>query len=187
MTKRIGHMLMAAALCLSACESGNRDAKRTADSVTVRGEAELPYARYGPESGQLVYVPVYSHIYYRNAQRQMNLTATLSIRNADISETLTVKRVDYYDSEGVLVRHYLDNPVDVGPLSSRAFVVEEEDTRGGVGANFVVEWSAEQPIVPPVIQAVMITTASTQGISFVTDGYPLPDSERAGLSDADSL
>ena len=122
-------------------------------------------------SGRLVYVPVYSHIYYRNAQRQMNLTATLSIRNVDMERPVEIHRVDYYDSEGLLVRKYVDEPVTIGPLSSRAYVVEEDDTHGGVGANFIVEWDGETS--RPVIQAVMITTASTQGISFVTDGIPI--------------
>lgn len=140
-------------------------------SVDTTATASRPY---GSEPSRLVYVPVYSHIYHRSARRQMNLTATLSIRNADLHRSFTVRRVDYYDSEGALVRRYVESPITVGPLSSRAFVVEEEDTRGGVGANFIIEWLSEEPVATPVIQAVMITTASTQGISFVTDGYPIP-------------
>jgi len=35
-----------------------------------------------------------------------------------------------------------------------------------VGANFIVRWHADTPVPPPVVETVMITTASTQGISF---------------------
>jgi hypothetical protein len=41
---------------------------------------------------------------------------------------------------------------------------------GGVGANFIVEWIAEKEVSEPVVEAVMISAASNQGISFVSPG-----------------
>lgn len=157
-------------LILSGCRNGT-DVSQDSPPVPALDTAAAESA--ATELGQLVYVPVYSHIYYRNAQRQMNLTATLSIRNADLRHSIHIRRVDYYDSEGAIVRSYIDSPVTIAALASRAFVVEENDTRGGVGANFIVEWESPDPVQVPIIQAVMITTASTQGISFVTEGYPI--------------
>lgn len=117
-----------------------------------------------------VYVPVYSHIYTQDGSREFNLTATLSIRNTDRAAALVVTAVRYYDSAGQLVREYVAAPLRLGPLASVPFVVEERDLTGGVGANFVVEWGAEQPVSAPIIEAVMISTASQQGISFVSRG-----------------
>lgn len=123
--------------------------------------------------GQVVYVPVYSHIYQLNQQKTFNLTATLSFRNADLNRNISLTRVLYYDSEGNVVKNYLDEPMDIEPLASTSFVVEENDLRGGVGANFIVEWESESPTYPPVIEAVMISTSQQQGISFVSVGRVL--------------
>lgn len=119
---------------------------------------------------QTVYVPVYSHIYHQDGTREFNLTATLSIRNTDPDQAITISAVRYNDSSGRLVRQYLEAPLQLTPLASKPFVVEEQDKAGGVGANFIVEWQAETAVSAPLIEAVMISTASTQGLSFVTRG-----------------
>lgn len=115
---------------------------------------------------QTLYVPAYSHIYVRDAQRSMNLATTLSIRNTSPDAPLTLSTIDYYDSNGDPVRAYLDTARTLGPLSSTYVVVDVGDIRGGVGANFLVHWHAETPVPPPVVETVMIATESTQGISF---------------------
>lgn len=115
---------------------------------------------------QTLYVPAYSHIYFRDAQRSINLTTTLSLRNVSPDTSIMLSSVDYYDSNGDRVQTYLDTTRALPPLASTYVVVEEEDLRGGVGANFIVRWHAEAPVQPPVVETVMITTASTQGISF---------------------
>lgn len=122
-------------------------------------------------TGQTVYVPVYSYIYHYNSQNHVvNLSATLSIRNADLSNALILKAVRYYDTRGQLVREYLDKPSALKPLAATDFFIETDDTTGGLGASFIVEWVAEKAVHEPVIEAVMISTASAQGISFVSNG-----------------
>jgi hypothetical protein len=115
---------------------------------------------------QTLYVPAYSHIYIRNAQRSMNLATTLSIRNTSPDAPLTLSTIDYYDSQGEHVRTYLDTTRTLGPLASTYVVVDTDDIRGGVGANFILRWHADRPVSPPVVETVMITGANTQGISF---------------------
>lgn len=115
---------------------------------------------------QTLYVPAYSHIYIRDAERSMNLATTLSIRNASQDSPILLSAVEYYDSSGNHVRSYLDTTRTLDPLASTHVVVEMGDIRGGVGANFIVRWHAENPVYPPIVESVMITTASTQGISF---------------------
>lgn len=131
------------------------------DTTTVNLEGSI---------GQVVYVPVYSHIYHQSGSREFNLTATLSIRNTDPENAITVMDVRYYDSNGQLVRRYLEQPLALQPLSSKSYVVEEEDKAGGVGANFVIEWQAHVDVSVPIIEAVMISTAGAQGLSFVSRG-----------------
>jgi len=115
---------------------------------------------------QTLYVPAYSHIYLRDAQRSTNLATTLSIRNASTNVPITLSVIDYYDSNGEHVRAYLDTARALGPLASTYVVVEVDDIRGGVGANFIVHWQAEAPVPPPVVETVMVTGANTQGISL---------------------
>jgi hypothetical protein len=119
-------------------------------------------------SGQLLYVPVYSHIYTGDKERPFNLAVTLSIRNTDSRGVLRLTMVDYYDTDGNLVRHYLDKPRDLGPLASIRYVVAEKDVKGGSGANFLVRWESDAPVNDPVVESVMIGAQSGQGISFTS-------------------
>lgn len=131
-------------------------------SVSVDGEKVV--------AGQTIYVPVYSHIYFENKKNYLDLTATLSIRNTDLSHSLIITGVRYYDTNGRLVREYLKEPSELTALASVAFVVERTDSTGGSGANFIVEWVAEKRISEPVVEAVMISAESAQGISFISQG-----------------
>lgn len=121
-------------------------------------------------AGQTIYVPVYSHIYFENKKNYLDLTATLSIRNTDLNNSLILTAVRYYDTNGRLVREYLKEPSELTALASVAFVVERTDSAGGSGANFIVEWVADKQVSEPVVEAVMISAESAQGISFISQG-----------------
>lgn len=121
--------------------------------------------------GQTVYVPIYSHIYdYNNQGQVINLSATLSVRNTDSISPIIITAVSYYDTAGQLIRQDVKRPAALNPLASASFFVAADDTSGGSGANFMVEWVAEKPVSDPVIEAVMINTSGGQGISFVSPG-----------------
>ena len=125
--------------------------------------------------GQTLYVPVYSHIYSGDRERPVYLAATLSIRNTDPAHAIRLVRVDYFNSEGKLLRRYLDQPIELGPMASTRFIVGESDKAGGSGANFIVRWEASTPVSPPVAEGIMISTASQLGISFTSRGQIIPD------------
>jgi len=127
------------------------------------------------KTGQTIYVPVYSHIYSGNRERAFNLAVTLSIRNTDSKNAITLAVVDYYDSHGVMVRHYLGENLTVGPMASIRYVVKESDTTGGSGANFIVVWSSKTAVSPPVLESVMIGTQSQQGLSFTSRGVVISE------------
>jgi hypothetical protein len=120
--------------------------------------------------GQTIYVPIYSHIYHHNRQEIFNLAATLSIRNTDLEKPIILTSVRYYDSEGKLVKQYLESPIQLDALASTDFFIKKNDTSGGSGANFIVEWVASTKVSEPIIEAVMIGTDSQQGISFTSPG-----------------
>lgn len=146
-------------------------------SASTAPQASLPRVTLDETkivTGQTVYVPVYSYIYHHNSRDQViNLTTTLSIRNTDLTNSIILTTVRYYDTNGQLVKPYLDNPVVLNSMASTDILIEANDIRGGIGANFIVEWVAEHTVYDPVIEAVMISTTSTQGISFVSPGRVL--------------
>lgn len=139
----------------------------TADSSAV-ADFDAPGVAADGVVGQTLYVPVYSHVYSQSSARQVDLAVTLSLRNTDPDHAITFGDIRYHDSGGQLVRTYPG--ATLAPLASRAYVVDENDRAGGVGANMVVRWQAEQPVSPPVAEAVMISTTNAQGISFVSRG-----------------
>jgi uncharacterized protein DUF3124 len=120
-------------------------------------------------AGQTIYVPVYSHVYQDRKRRPFNLVATLSVRNTDLAHPIQVTTVRYYNSKGGLIQKLLEHPISLGPLATTDFAVDEHDD-GGSGTSFIVEWVAEQDVHEPVIEAVMISTALSQGLSFTSPG-----------------
>lgn len=148
---------------------------KSAPSDTTVNNRDADFDRISSSIGQTIYVPVYSHIYQQDRQKTFNLTTTLSIRNADPYRSFTLTKVSYYDSKGQLVQHYLDSAIQVAPLASTSYVIEERDLRGGVGANFIVTWESRNRIIPPVIEAVNISTSQQQGISFLSVGRVLQE------------
>jgi len=124
----------------------------------------------GLSAGETVYVPVYSHIYVAIKGHPFDLAISLSIRNTDLTEPITVLSVAYYDSNGKLVRKYLEKPSEIKPLASADFFVSETDTAGGFGASFLVRWKSTKKVNQPIIEGVMAGTKSGQGISFTSRG-----------------
>lgn len=139
--------------------------------------AESRAGAHGPSVsiGQRLYVPIYSEIPYGSGRGTYRLSATLAIRNTDTESGITIVRADYYDSDGKLLDKYVDKPVSLGPLDSHHFVVKESERKGGVGANFIVEWRSDSRVTSPLVQAVMLTDVSLQGITFLSDAVVLAE------------
>jgi len=125
--------------------------------------------------GQTVYVPIYSHIYSGLKGSPFSLATTLSIRNTDPGHPITLVSVKFYDSDGKLVKEYLDNPTELKAMASTRYILTESDAGGGSGANFLVKWTSKTKVNPPLIEGVMIGTRSGQGISFTSRGQIIKD------------
>ncbi len=126
-------------------------------------------------SGQTVYVSIYSHIYSGLKARPFDLAAILSIRNTNPNNSITLRSVKYYDSDGKLLKEYLSIPLQLNALVSTRYIITEGDKTGGSGANFIVVWKSDRKVNPPIIEAVMIGTHSGQGISFVSRGQVIKE------------
>jgi hypothetical protein len=106
---------------------------------------------------QQYYVPVYSIIYGHTGKNEFLMSATLSIRNIGITDSLNISKIDYYDSEGKLLKKYLDSTILLKPMGSMEVVVASDEKEGGAGANFVVECFGTNVLNEPFIQTVMTT------------------------------
>ncbi|MFK7807861.1 MAG: DUF3124 domain-containing protein [Saprospiraceae bacterium] len=123
----------------------------------------------------IIYVPIYSDVYVDGSNPRNLLAATLSIRNTSYSDTLFISKIDYYNTAGTLVRNYIPNPISLAPMGTINYVIEREDDAGGSGANFIVELSAKNDKVRPLIQAVMLADYGNKAFSFLTDGYSVKE------------
>jgi hypothetical protein len=131
----------------------------------------------GLSDGQTIYVPAYSHIYSGNKESPFLLTVTLSIRNIDPHHHIKITLVDYFETQGKLLKRYLDTPLILKALESLRYIIPERDKSGGSGANFMVEWKSDKVVNPPIVESIMIGTQNQQGISFTSRGRVIIESE----------
>ncbi|NNJ27381.1 DUF3124 domain-containing protein [Alienimonas chondri] len=188
-----GGLAMLGALYLDHRLTPVEDGLRYNDPEAAAGDASGAAGRGGsgaevpvhPARGQTVYVPAYSHVYHEKGDAHL-LTVTLSARNTDPDRDLVLTRVTYHGTDGSQVRALLKQPLRLGPLASRDFLVEREDTSGGSGANFLIEWVAAEPVSEPAFEAVMIDTRGGQGISFVRPGIVVRETTRESTTVPDA-
>ncbi|MBL0712562.1 MAG: DUF3124 domain-containing protein [Desulfosarcina sp.] len=140
-------------------------------TVTLCANGTSPATAQSTQSkGQTLYVPIYSHIYSGNREHPIYLAATVSIRNTDPIHAIQLVTVDYFNSEGKLLKRYLKKTVTLKPMASTRYIVSESDKAGGSGANFIIRWESDEPVNAPITESIMISTASQLGISFTSRG-----------------
>ncbi|NNF19322.1 MAG: DUF3124 domain-containing protein, partial [Flavobacteriaceae bacterium] len=71
------------------------------------------------------YLSVYSQIYSQTEHRTHDLTATVSMRNINKSDTIYVDKTEYFDTHGNLIRTYFDKTIFILPLETVEIVIEE--------------------------------------------------------------
>ncbi|RUR80197.1 DUF3124 domain-containing protein [Chlorogloeopsis fritschii PCC 9212] len=167
------HLYLAIAfIFLASCTSSEMSPKSQSAPTQAKSSPKVVTLdkNFKTAMGQTIYVPVYSYIYHDEQQRILNLAATLSIRNTDLNKPIIITSVRYYDSDGKLVKQYLEQPIQLNALASSDFFISRTDNSGGLGANFIVEWVAQTEVSEPIVEAVMIATEFQQGVSFISPG-----------------
>ena len=172
---RLAATLCALALTLSGCAADVQDPREPGSASVRLKPVTAPLKE--PTLQRTVYVPVYSSIYLGRDinQKMVELSATMSIRNVSSRYPLVLNFVRYYDSSGRQIRDYVESPSELGPLASVEFVIQQKDTEGGPGANFLVQWAGVADIDEPAIEAVMIGQAGNAGFSFTSPGRVVKD------------
>lgn len=116
------------------------------------------------------YLSVYPLIFNVDENKIQALTATVSLRNTSVDDTLYVSSARYYNTKGEMIRVYFDFPIQLMPLETDHIIINHTDNSGGTGANFVFEWAKMAGTTDPIFEAVMLSTYGQQGISFTTQG-----------------
>jgi hypothetical protein len=123
-------------------------------------------------TSQVIYVPSYSRVFTQEG-RSEPLASTLVVYNISVQSEIKVERVEYYDRAGQLLETLINEPVQLMPFGSMNALVPIGSVGDGIGANFIVTWSAEVPVLPPIVEAIMVGGSGTQGISFTSRGQVL--------------
>ena len=122
---------------------------------------------------QTVYVPVYTHTFLGGKKRvPLNLSSNLVIRNTDSVNSIQITEVIYYNSEGDLLKSYLNSPKNLNPMASTYYLIETADDRGGWGANFIIKWKSANKVTQPLIEAIHSGMYHGAYI-FATRGWPI--------------
>jgi len=120
---------------------------------------------------QTVYVPIYSHIFLAGTERiRLDMAANFIVRNTDSVNPITINKIDYYNSEGKIIKSYLNSPKKLKPMESTYFLIKTSDTSGGWGANFIVEWESAKKVTEPLIEAIHSGVRGTHSYSFNSRG-----------------
>lgn len=114
------------------------------------------------------YLSIYSQIYNRTEHKTHNLVATASLRNTSDRDTIYILNVEYYNTNGELIRSYFDNPIFLAPMETTEIIIDEHDISGGTGSNFIFVWKTPENCPEPIFEGIMSSTMSQQGLSFIT-------------------
>lgn len=158
-------------LTATACVQSNPNLNKEGEDILQSNEVYLDDVDF--PFNDTVYVPIYSDIYSKTKDERFLLTATLSIRNTSLRDSLFIHDIGYYDTKGRRVRSYLDRTLLLGPMQSIEYVIEKEDKVGGAGANFLISWAAQSERLQPLFQGVMVSVNGQQGIAFTTEGVSI--------------
>ncbi len=129
--------------------------------------------------GETLYLPVYSHIWHgdpdRNGQPVKTLlSVSVSIRNTDPANAIRINSAEYFDTGGKKLKQYIPAAVSIAPMGTYELFISRGDDSGGSGANFLISWMSDAPASPPIVEAVHADLPVGRSSVFVTSARPIP-------------
>jgi hypothetical protein len=106
---------------------------------------------------QQIYVPVNLESHTRNGHR--NIRTILKIRNTSSTDSAYLTRIDYYDTQGLLIKEFLEAAILVKPMATKEIVVKNNQFQTK-GDNFLVHWHSNDPAHSPFVQTVSLDVAN---------------------------
>ena len=129
--------------------------------------------------GQLLYLPIYSHVWHgdvdgRGQPMKTLVSVFVSIRNTDPAKSIRISSAQYYDTDGKRLREYVTSPKTIGPLGTYEIFFPRSDDTGGSGANFLITWKSDAPVSPPIVEGFHANIPPGRSIAFTTWARPIP-------------
>ena len=131
-----------------------------------------PGATLPSAAGQSIYLPVTTRV--GSGEGSSRLSVNVAVRNTDESRPIVVTLIRHRDADGNTVRDYLRAPFRLAAKATLDLVLKDTDGPG-TASSVLVEWVADRPVAPPMVEAVMI---GSPGISFAARGLVLEDRQR---------
>ena len=128
-------------------------------------------------TGGTIYVPIYRTFYhsYGSSKDAYGLTSTVCLRNTDSKQAIVVYAIDHFDSNGILFKKLLFEPITVKPWSSKEMSVLPSSQPDEFGANLIIRWKSDQPANTPLVEVLMVGQVLNRGVSFLTQGQVIKE------------
>jgi len=118
---------------------------------------------------QTFYVP--SNTSQIAGSHSFDVKPVIFIHNTDQNNPINIVRIDFYNTNGVLVEKYLEKPLKLNANSATRINVKERiPGEEGSGAHFIIQWQAENKVVAPIVEVWFIGAVGTRGYSFTSQG-----------------
>ncbi len=130
-------------------------------------------------AGQILYLPVYSHIWHGdrvfrdNSPLKTPVSVLVSIRNTNQKTPVRLISARYFNGEGRLLKQYVERPLTIKPLGTYELFVERHESEGGSGANFLLQWESVVPANAPVVEALHAEVKGHSTFTFITRAQPV--------------
>ena len=77
------------------------------------------------------------------------------------------------NKNGKLLKEFVPSIVVIPPLGTHELFVPRSDASGGSGANFLIAWSAETSVNPPLVEALHADIQPERTLTFITSARPI--------------
>jgi hypothetical protein len=128
-------------------------------------------------TGGTILVPIYMSFYhsYGSSREAYGLTSTACLHNTDPKHSIVVYAIDYYDSNGKLLKKLLFERIKIKPWSSKEISILPAAQPEDFGANLIVRWKSDQPANSPLVEVLMVGQVLNRGVSFLTQGREIKE------------
>jgi hypothetical protein len=128
-------------------------------------------------TGGSIYVPIYKTFYhsYGSSRDAYSLTSTACLHNTDPKQPIVIAAIDYYDSDGKLIKKMLFSPITIKPWASKEISILPTGQSDDFGNNLIVRWKSDQPANLPLVEVMMVGQVLNRGVSFLTQGQEIKE------------
>jgi hypothetical protein len=124
-------------------------------------------------TGGTIFVPAYRSFYqiYGSTRDSYALTSTAFLHNIDPKQSIEVLSIEFFDSEGKLIKNLLEAPLLIKPRNSKEITIQPRTQPEDCAAHLSVHWKSSHPANTPLVEVLMVGQVLNRGISFLTQGY----------------